>query len=235
MGNQSTTFDHLHLRVARPRATRPRHHVGSAIDLATLVAPLEESPDGVVVLVRHREIRVGPVHPIPEPNRLLRLNPGVLSYTLLALFDEAVDPELLDLAFRGETEFLLDLDLDPEPLAVEAVLVPELAPVHRPVALKGVLQCATPGVMDTHGIVCRDRSVEERPVLLTTVFTPQLLERGGLVPELEHSMFELDEIEPGIDLSIHFFSLCSGRNRSGRPRRARKPTGQEANWQKVLR
>src|SRR5699024_8639373 len=85
---------------------------------------------------------------------------------LLAQLDEAVDPELLDLALVVEPELSLDLDLDPQPLAVEPVLMTLPLPEHRVVALVEVLVRAAPGVVHAHRVVRGDRSVDEAEALL---------------------------------------------------------------------
>ena len=63
---------------------------------------------------------------------------------LLAALGELREPVLLDLALRVEPERLLDLDLDPEPLAVEAVLVALVEAAQRLVALEDVLERPAP-------------------------------------------------------------------------------------------
>ena len=73
-------------------------------------------------------------------------------------------PEVFDIFFAFETESFLDLHLDPEPLAVEAVLVAGFAPAHRPEAVVKVFVGAPPSVMDSHRVVGSDRSIDERPV-----------------------------------------------------------------------
>ena len=80
---------------------------------------------------------------------------------LAAARGELGKPVLLDVALRVQTERLLDLDLDPEALAVEAVLVALVEAAQRLVALEDVLQRAAPRVMDAHRVVRRDRAVEE--------------------------------------------------------------------------
>src|SRR5262249_29887575 len=178
------------------RAARaPRHRVVAAVDQAALVALLEEAPDGVVVLLRHREIaapQVGtllpvllvvPVHPVAEADRLLGLDLRELIDALLAQLHEAVDAgeavagdEVFDVALRAEAQLLLDLDLDPEALAVEAVLVAQLVAGHGLVALVGVLVGAAPGVVDAHRVVGGDRAVEEGPLILAAVLLAEALE-----------------------------------------------------------
>jgi thioredoxin 1 len=70
---------------------------------------------------------------------------------LAAAPGELGEPVLLDLALRVEPERLLDLDLDPEALAVEPVLVALLEAAKRLVALEQVLQRPPPGVVDRFG------------------------------------------------------------------------------------
>ena len=58
---------------------------------------------------------------------------------------------------------MLDADLDPEPLAVEAVLVALVEALERLVALEDVLQRAAPGRVDAErDLVRRHRPVDER-------------------------------------------------------------------------
>ena len=81
---------------------------------------------------------------------------------LLAALDEFGDAELLDVSLALETELFLDLDLDPEPLAVETVLVALALAEHGLVALEEVLVGPAPGMMDAHGVVRRNRTIEKR-------------------------------------------------------------------------
>src|SRR5919198_476002 len=74
---------------------------------------------------------------------------------------EALEAVLLDLALRVEAELLLDPDLHPEPLAVEPVLVEQVEPLHGPIALPDVLERPAPAVVHAHGVVGRDRAVDE--------------------------------------------------------------------------
>jgi hypothetical protein len=59
-------------------------------------------------------------------------------------------------------ERLLDLDLYPEPLAVEAVLEALLEPPHGAVTLEEVLVRPAPRVMDAHRVVGGDGAVHLR-------------------------------------------------------------------------
>ena len=57
---------------------------------------------------------------------------AILGDTLAAAGGELGEPVLLDVALRVQPERLLDLDLDPEALAVEAVLVALLVAAAAP-------------------------------------------------------------------------------------------------------
>jgi hypothetical protein len=109
------------------------------IEPTLLVDDLEEPPDVLDVRVREREVVVAPVHPLPEPFRsacqLLRR----LDDDLAAALGELLQAVFLDLPLRVQTQRFLDADLDPEPLAVEAVLIALIEPLQRLVALEDVL------------------------------------------------------------------------------------------------
>src|SRR4029077_8831543 len=104
-----------------------------------------------------------PVHPHPEADALLGLASGVGQDALLAERDERGDPEGLDVALAREAEVALDVDLDPQALAVEPVLPALILAEHRVEPLVEVLVRPAPGVVNTHRVVGRDRAVEEAP------------------------------------------------------------------------
>jgi hypothetical protein len=82
------------------------------------------------------------------------------------------------------------LDLDPEPLAVEAVLVALLEAAQRLVALEDVLQCAAPGMVNAHRVVRRDRAVDEAEALVPAVLLAQPVEGPLRFPPREHLPLE---------------------------------------------
>ena len=84
-------------------------------------------------------VGVVPVHPHPEADALLGLAGGVGQDALLAERDELGDAVGLDVALAREAEVALDVDLDPQPLAVEAVLLALVLAEHRVEALEEVL------------------------------------------------------------------------------------------------
>ena len=136
---------------------------------------------------------------MPRRRDCARLDAGVLGHAIAAGAREAVEPVGLDLVLRVEPERLLDLDLDPQPLAVEAVLVALVLAERRVVALEQVLQRAAPGVVHAHRVVGRDRAVDERVRRPAGVLLAQLLERAVALPALEHPVLERDVIGLGGD------------------------------------
>ena len=72
-------------------------------------------------------------------------SPADHSTTFLHSRAKLVEAVLLDLPLGVQAELLLDADLDPQPLAVEAVLVALVEAAERLVALEDVLQRAAPG------------------------------------------------------------------------------------------
>src|SRR5262245_2479661 len=100
------------------------------VEPATLMAQLQETPDAIVVLVREGEIRVIPIHPVAEALTLLTDACSEAVDALLTLAHEVGNAILFDLALVLEAQLFLDLDLDPQALAVEALLPPKLVPEH---------------------------------------------------------------------------------------------------------
>src|SRR5262249_16925458 len=131
------------------------------------------------------QVVVAPVHPLPEPPGLAGHHADVVRDAFAAAVGELGEPVLLDLTLRVQAESLLDLDLHPEPLAVEAVLVALVEAAQRLVALEDVLERPTPRVMHTHRVVRRDRPVDEAPARATAVLLAQAVEGLFALPEVE--------------------------------------------------
>ena len=131
-------------------------------------------------------VGVVPVHPVAQADGLLGLHGGVAQDTLFALAHEVLQAVVLDVLLGLEAQLLLDLDLHPQTLAVEAVLVAQLAAAHRPEAVEEVLVGAPPAVMDAHRVVGRDRPIDEGPVRVALVQLAQLLEGAALFPKRQH-------------------------------------------------
>ena len=147
---------------------------------------LEEAPDVLDVRVGERVVVRVPVHPHPEPLRLLGDHLGEAGDAFAAAVGELREPVFLDLALRVEPERLLHLDLHPKALAVEAVLVALVEAAHRLVALEDVLERAPPRVVDAHRVVCSDRAVDEAEAGPAAVPFAQPVERALRLPACEH-------------------------------------------------
>src|SRR5262249_9176456 len=141
---QPTSLVDLHIGDASGTTWAPGHDIMPSVDPTLFPATLEESPDGVVVLVRQGVIRVGPVQPLSHTYGLLGDAVGEAQHALLALLHEVGYAELLDVALGFEAQLLLRLDLDPQPLAIEAVLVALLESAHRIETLPEIFIGAAP-------------------------------------------------------------------------------------------
>ena len=115
---------------------------------------------------------------------------GRLDDDLAAAARELLEAELLDLPLRVKPELPLDADLDPEPLAVEAVLVALVEAAQRLVALEDVLERPAPRRVDGERLVRGHRAVDERPLRAAAVLRAQLLEGALPLPELEDLQLE---------------------------------------------
>ena len=182
----------LVLRDGRAAARTPLRRAVALVQGAALVQRLEEAPDVLDVRVAEGVVVVAPVHPLAEPDRLTRDHPGRLRDELAAAPRELVEPVLLDLPLGVEAQIPLDLDLDPEPLAVETVLVALVEPLQRLVALEQVLVRATPEMVDAEAVgrVRGLRPVEEAPVRPAPVTLSEPLEDPLLLPPGEHLLLE---------------------------------------------
>ena len=197
MDHLLVTFgDDFVLRQAGAAARAPGHRVGAAVEPAVLVAALQEMPDGVVILIRHGVVGVVPVHPVAEALRLFGLDRGVLAHPLLALLDEAGDAVGLDVALGGKALLLLHLHFDPQPLAVEPVLVALAVALHGAPAQEQVLVGAAPGVVHPHRVVGGDRTVDEGVAPLGRGVALQVaIDDAGGLPPAELLMLQGDEVD----------------------------------------
>ena len=141
--------------------------------------------------------RVVPVHPVAEPDALLGLAGGERQHPLLAQAHELGDAVRLDVALAREAQVALDVDLDPQALAVEPVLVALVLAEHRVEALVEVLVGAAPGVVDAHRVVGGDRPVEEAPARAALVLRAEPRERAPLGPLPEQVVLLGDEVGVG--------------------------------------
>ena len=150
----------------------------------------QETPDVLDVRVRERVVVPVPVHPAPQAPVLARDHLPVLGNAFAAASGELGEAVLLDVPLRVEAERLFHLDLDPQALAVEAVLVALVEAAQRLVALEDVLERPPPGVVHAHGIVRGDRAVDEAEALAALILGAQLLERSLGFPAFEHLPLE---------------------------------------------
>jgi hypothetical protein len=110
-----------------------------------------------------------------------------------------------------------------EALAVEPVLVALVVAAQRLVALEDVLERPTPGMVDAHWVVGRDRAVDEAEARTARVQFPDLVEDALPVPPLEDPALECGMVghrrQPFEDLVGHAFDFTERREQASRARR----------------
>ena len=94
-------------------AGAPGHDIVAFVDQTPVMDFFQEFPDGVVVFRGHGEIGIIPIHPVAEALGLLGLDAGILNDACFTLIDKFFDAIGFDIGFGLETEFFLNLDLDP--------------------------------------------------------------------------------------------------------------------------
>ena len=200
MRHLAVAVDHLVLRQRRPASRAPRHRTMALVQPALLLAQLQDVPDVRDVQVVVGEVRVLPVHPLAHPDGVLRDRRGGPIHARAAGVGELRDAVRLDIALAVEVQLALDLHLNPETLAIEAVLVTLIEAAHCLVALVDVLVRARPGVMDPHPLDVRsDRAVDEREARTTRVLLSEHVEGVLAVPEVEDAVVDLHEVELAAD------------------------------------
>ena len=178
------------LRERRPAARAPLGRAVTHVEPAALVHGLQHPPDVLDVRVAERVVVVAPVHPLTEALAAARQVVGRADDDFTALRREAVEPVLLDLALRVQAEVALDPDLDPEPLAVEAVLVALVEAAQRLVALEDVLQRPPPRRVHAERLVRRDGPVDEAEARAASVLLAERVEDAFALPPVEHLLLE---------------------------------------------
>ena len=114
----------LVLRDGRTAAGAPHSRAMALVQPAAPVHLGKEPPDVLDVRVGERVVVAVPVHPHAEALGLLGDHLRELRDALATAIGELREAVFLDLALRVQPQRLLDLDLDPQTLAVESVLVP---------------------------------------------------------------------------------------------------------------
>src|SRR5712692_937309 len=204
-------------------APAPRHDAVTDVEPAQLIALFEKMPDVFDVVVIHREVGrrfalgVVPAHPLSHADGLLRDALGVLLDAGAAGAGEIFQAELYDVLLGVKPKLFFDLDLEPQPLTIEAVLPALIVALHGFVAAVDVFIGAPPSVMDAHGIVGGNRSVDKRPARAAGVLRAQFGKNVLLLPETQDAVFQLGIIDVPSERFEHHpdcTSLSTGPGRS---------------------
>ena len=146
----------------------------------------EERPDTGDIFIGVGVVGVIPVHPLTESYRLLGDDARELLYTLDTLFGELIKTVSFDIVLGLKAKLLFNLDLDPKALRVKAVAVVGVAALHSVVFDKSILKSSTPGMVNTHGVVSRDRTVYKAVLRAVFIIFIKLFEAIVLLPEIDN-------------------------------------------------
>ncbi len=167
--------DQLVLRDRRAAARAPLGRAVAEVEPVAVVDGLQHPPDVLDVRVAEREVVACPS---PSTGRAASSRAQSCSENVTTasrhFARELLEPVLLDLALRVEPELALDADLDPEALAVEAVLVALVEAAERLVALEDVLQRPAPRRVDAE----RDLFAVTGPSMKENVGPPAFCSRN---------------------------------------------------------
>ena len=143
-------------------------------------------------------IGIVPIHPVAEPHGLFGLHGREFEdagFAQLHKFGEAV---LFDVALVGEAQLFFDVDFNPQPLTVEAVLPAQIFALHGVVSVVEVFVGAPPGVVNAHRVVGGDGAVKEAECAVfgfgLGAKAAQFVECVGVLPEFEDFVFHFYEV-----------------------------------------
>ena len=189
----------------------PGHGTVTAVQPFPGVAGLQKMPDMLDVVVvqgvvgGRMAVVVVPLHPVSHAYGLPRYPLRVLVHPGAARPGELGEAERLDVPFRIETKRPLHLDFHPQALTIEPVLPPLVESLHGFVAAVQVLVGPAPGVVDAHGVIRGDRTVDKGPGRAIRQLRTQFVENPMVLPPCEDAL-----LHPGVfHLSIKGFEFHS--------------------------
>ena len=161
----------------------PPDNLVAAIEQALPEQPGESPPDALHIRLVVRHVGVGQVHPEADPAGHALPFLGVAEHRIHAAPDEAFDAMLLDGFLPVDPEFLLDLDLDGQPVGIPARLARHVMPGHRAVTQENVLEDPSQDMAVVREPVRGRRALVEDERLRSFPQFQALFEDAVLVPE----------------------------------------------------
>jgi len=140
---------HLMIREGRAAAGTVRYDFEALIEQAFIPDGFEKPPDGFDVFIVIRDIGFFKIDPIG--NTLGQAFPvlNTLKSGFLAEGIEFLNPIFIDLAFVGEFEFFLNLDLDWQPVGIPTAAPINKKALHRLVAWKHIFEDTCEDMVNT--------------------------------------------------------------------------------------
>ena len=125
---------------------------------------------------------------------MFRLDRGIFQDSLLAFLRELVDTVGFDMRLGTKTKLFFDFDFDPQPLAIESVLIAQIVSGHGSKSLEHVFIGPAPRMMNAHRIIRRHRSVEKTPRLSSRDLFLELGENRTVDPVFQDFVLSLDKL-----------------------------------------
>ncbi len=163
---------------------------------------LERPPHGLHVVRVHGAVGVVEVGPVPHARGQFGEGVGVPGHRLAALRVELRDAVRLDVLLAVEAQFLLDGQLDRQPVAVPAGLAADVVALHGAEAGEDVLEDAGLDVVGAGHAVGGRRALVEDPLGAALGLGEGAVEDLVLAPEVEHGVFEGGQVHLGGHLPV---------------------------------
>ena len=174
------------------------HDLVALVDQPALPVLLQDPPQRFDVVVGEGDVRGRQVHPVAEPLGHLLPLLDVLEHTLPALLDEGRDAVLLDCLLAGETELLLNFELDRQTVCVPAALARDVEPAHGLVAREDVLERARQYVVDAGPAIGRRRTLVEHVARARRGLLLRLAEHVGRLPKAQDVLLHRGQVDLGV-------------------------------------
>ena len=161
------------------------------VDEALVEALLEHPPHRFHEVLVHGLVALVEVHPAAHAAHRLLPFAGVLEHLAAAGFVELIDTELLDFGNASETEFVLHQGFNRKAVAVPTETAGNLLALHGPVTRNDILDGTGKQVTVVRKTRCKRRAIVESVRFSFRTGVQRLLERFILIPQAEHTLFNL--------------------------------------------
>ena len=127
-------------------------------------------PNSIIIFIRHGIVGIFPIHPLPKSYRLLCLYRRIFHYPFFTFLDKLIYAIGFNIFFSFKTKFFFNFYLNPKALAIKTILISFIKPLHGFVPLAQVFIRSAPSMVNTHGIISSNWTIQIRPALFAFIF-----------------------------------------------------------------